>query len=212
MHNVCAGCGAYRADKSISDDGRLAICPECGHAHPFHRLPLLLVGGPSAGGKSTVCQGLLGNLAGLVVLDSDILWRREFDSPETGYRDYFELWLRLAKSIGQSGRPVMLFGAGTAVPDNLEPCIERRYFSTLHYLTLVADDATLTERLRARPSWRGSSSDDFVASQLSFSAWLRAYTGDPPITLLDTTGVEPTVTVEQVQAWARACLAAEGLA
>jgi len=33
--------------------------------------------------------------------------------------------LRLCKNISQAGNPVVLFGAGTGVPYNIEPCAER---------------------------------------------------------------------------------------
>lgn len=117
MMNVCHNCGLYRADKTINPEGPFAICPECGHRHPFLYLPLLIVSGASGSGKSTICHHLLGGQTkfGLchevVLLDCDILWRAEFDTPENNYRDFFETWLRVCKNIGQSGRPVVLFGA-----------------------------------------------------------------------------------------------------
>ncbi len=107
-----------------------------------------------------------------VCLESDILWRPEFDRPGDGYRDFFETWLRMAKNIGQAGRPVTLFGAGFAVPGNLEACVERRYFGPLHIPALVCDDDVLAQRLRQRPAWRGVT-EDFIAAQLDFNRWLR---------------------------------------
>jgi DNA-directed RNA polymerase subunit RPC12/RpoP len=80
MWNVCWQCGAYRADKIIDSAGSVAMCPECGHRHPFRRLPLLLVSGASGTGKSTVCQALLGQVPEVILLDSDILWRPEFNT------------------------------------------------------------------------------------------------------------------------------------
>jgi hypothetical protein len=129
MLNVCFQCGIYRADKIIDPAGPYAICPECGFKHPFLQLPLLIVSGASGVGKSTVCRQLLSRVSQVVLLDSDIIWRSEFNTPETKYRDFFETWLRLSKNIAQSGRPVGLFGAGAGVPGNIENCIERRYFS-----------------------------------------------------------------------------------
>ena len=126
MLNVCAQCGIYRADKKIDPDSPYAVCPECGFAHPFRYLPLLIVSGASGAGKSTVCRMLLDRLSEAVLLDVDILWRPEFNRPENHYRDFFETWLRLAKNIGQSGRPVVLFGVGLGVPDNMPPCVEYR--------------------------------------------------------------------------------------
>ena len=109
------------------------------------------------------------------------------------------MWLRLAKNIGQAGRPVALVGAGFAVPDNLEPCIERRYFSSIHYLALVCDDAVLAARLAARPAWRDSRGT--IAQQLEFNRWLIADRGEPPIERIDTTGVAERATADAVLAW-----------
>jgi hypothetical protein len=39
-------------------------------------------------------------------------------TPEDGYRVYRNVWLRLAKNIGQCGLPVVL--CGTAVPDQFD--------------------------------------------------------------------------------------------
>lgn len=203
MINVCERCGLYRADKQIDPDGPVAICPECGHRHPFRRLPLLLVTGASGTGKSTVANALLGTREDVVILDADILLSAEFGQPGEGYREFFERWLRMCKNIGQSGRPVALFGAGTGVPENMEPRIERRYFSTLHYLALVCDDEVLATRLRARPAWRESSSDRFATEQLRFNRWFRenAHRTQPNIDLLDTTDISIEESVAQVSAW-----------
>jgi hypothetical protein len=204
MLNVCHQCGLYRADKIIDPDGPVAICPECGHRHPFLALPLMIVSGASGAGKSTVCNLLTGRVRDAVLLDSDILWRPEFNKPEENYRDFFETWLRMGKNIGQSGRSVVLFGAGMGVPHNLEKCIERRYFSGIHYLSLVCNDDWLAARLQQRPTWRQSSQQPFIEEQLRFNRWFRAYDqngGQPPITLIDTTQSTPEETAQAVTGW-----------
>lgn len=204
MFNVCHNCGLYRADKIIDPSGPYAICPECGHKHPFHQLPFLIVSGASGAGKSSVCNAILGKLEDVVLLDSDILWRPEFNKPEDNYRDFFETWLRVAKNISQSGRPVVLFGAGMGVPENIEPCVERRYFSDIHYLALVCDDEILGQRLRARPVWRGSGDQASIDTHVQFNRWFKGgQSGDYPISLIDTTNVSLEATIEQVQAWIR---------
>jgi len=204
MFNVCHNCGLYRADKIIdpSGSGPYAICPDCGHKHPFRQLPLLIISGASGAGKSSVCQAMLGELEDVVLLDSDTLWRPEFNRPENKYRDFFETWLRLAKNISQSGRPVVLFGAGMGVPENVEPCIERRYFSDIHYLALVCDDDVLAQRLKARPAWRGSGDQAYIDEHIQFNRWFKeGQNRDYPISLIDTTNVSLETTIEQVKAW-----------
>ena len=200
MFNVCHNCGLYRSDKVIDPAGPFAICPECGHKHPFRMLPLLLVSGASGAGKSSVCQTLLGKMENAVLLDGDIIWRAEFNTPDDNYRDYFETWLRLAKNISQSGRAVVSFGAGMGVPANIEPCIERRYFSTIHYLALICDNEVLAQRLKARPAWRGSSEEAFVARQMQFNRWFKEK-GNRYASLIDTTSLTLETTAEQIQSW-----------
>ncbi len=206
MWNVCWQCGLYHADKLIDPDGPVAVCPACGHRHPFRQLPLLLVSGASGAGKSTVCQALLGRQFQVVCLDSDILWRPELNNPADNYRTFFDIWLRMCKNVGQAGRPVVLFGAGVGVPANLENCVERRYFGALHYLALTCDDGILIERLRQRPAWRQSHAPEFLSEQVRFNNWFKAQasTSRPAIDLLDTTGVPIAETVQQVLAWVQA--------
>jgi hypothetical protein len=203
MMNVCHNCGAYRADKIIDPDGPFAVCPLCGYRQPFVQLPLLLVSGASGAGKTAVHAYLSGKLPQVVPLDSDILWRPEYDKPEEHYRDYFETWLRLCKNISQSGRPVALFGAGLGVPENLEACIERRYFGALHYLALVCADEVLEQRLRDRPAWRKSDQPEFIQAHLAFNRWFKekAASGTPPVELLDTTHLALETTAAQVAGW-----------
>lgn len=205
VFNVCYLCGEYRPDKSIDLSGPYAVCPACGHRHPFRRLPLFAVGGPSGTGKSTICQQLSGRFSGAVLLDADILWLPEFNTPEDNYQRFFEVWLRMAKNIGQSGQPVVIFGAGFCVPDNLEPCVERRYFSHIHYLGLVCEGDELARRLRSRPEWRKSGSPAVIASQLEFNRWLRQEGPQqtPPLDLLDTTHAPRDQTAAAVARWIR---------
>ena len=152
MMNICHQCGMYRVDKEIDAAASIAICPECGYRHPFIHAPLFLVSGASGTGKSTVCQHLLGSDHQVVLLDTDILWLPEFNTPANQYRRFFETWLRMCKNIAQSGRPVVLFGAGVGNPDNIEPCLERRYFAFINYLALVCDDEVSAQAIFRRMS------------------------------------------------------------
>ena len=182
MFNVCPRCGEYCVEKRIDPSGPYAVCPYCDDNHAFLRLPLFVITGASGSGKTTVALRLVAALRGAaVVLDSDILWRPEFATPEDDYRSYRELWLRVAKNIGQSGLPVVL--AGTVIPDQFEHLSERRYFAAIHYLGLVAEDDDLTTRLRARPQWRSTGSNSFVEEMLRFNRWLKGNAGQtcPPI-------------------------------
>ena len=201
MFNVCPNCGEYAADKII--EGGHAVCPNCGFQHKFIRLPLFLLTGASGVGKTTTCLGLAARVKDFVVMESDILWRDEFNKPTNDYRDYRETWLRVCKNISQAGKPVVLCGA--AVPDQFERCVERRYFSTLHYLALICDDETLISRLKNRPAWRGSSSDEYIDEHIAFNRWLinNAPLTEPPMTLLNTAEITVNESVEAVEQWLR---------
>lgn len=204
MFNVCPSCGLYSVEKTIRPGTGWeaeAICPTCGYAHPFLRLPLFVISGASGTGKTTVGLRLARTDSRCIHLESDILWRAEFNRPENDYRDYRNLWLRVAKNIGQAGRPVALYGS--ASPSQFEDCPERRYFSQVHYLALVCDPQRLAERLRARPAWRSSGTEAFVANMIQFNRWFieNAAHSQPLISLLDTTHASPDETAAAVLDW-----------
>jgi hypothetical protein len=201
MFNVCDACGSYHPDKLIQPGAAgassHAVCPTCGHKHAFVRSPLWLVTGASGTGKTTVLRRLQG-MREVVLFDSDILWGPHFEKDARGF---FESWLRICKNTAQVGRPVVLSGAGTGVPSNLEACVERRYFAELHYLALICDEATLAARLRARPAWRRSGTEENVEDQLRFNRWFQREGPERAITLVDTSRETPEATADRVRSW-----------
>ena len=203
MFNVCPNCGELRADKIILPDGPYAVCPHCEHRHKFLRLPLFVITGASGVGKSSTCLALVAKTKDFVVMDSDILWRSEFDQPATDYRNYREMWLRVCKNISQAGKPVVLCGA--SLPEQFEQCVERRYFSEIHYLALVCSDEALESRLRSRPSWRNSSDEEYIKTHVAFNRWLKenARNTKPPMSLVDTSEITVDESVTRVEHWMR---------
>ena len=203
MLYVCHSCGEYRPDKIIDPSGPFAICPLCNHKHLFQMRPLLVVGGASSTGKTSVLNKLIGKINEVVLLEGDIIWRSEFNKPDEKYRDFFETWLRICLNISQSGRSVVLFNAGMVVPDNIEQCIGRRYFSEVHYLALTSEKTEIEKRLRERPDWRQSNDSSFIEQQITFNQWLinEAENTNPKITLLDTTQANVDTSVKEVAAW-----------
>ena len=203
MFNVCPQCGAYSERKEIDPRGPFAICPTCGYAHPFVQLPLFVLTGASGAGKTTIGLHLARSFHECVTMESDILWGAIPATAEDNYRAYRNTWLRVAKNIGQAGRPVIL--VGTALPDQLEACPERCYFTQLHYLAAVCDDATLTERLGARPTWRGAGTASFIAEMVRFNRYLKEHAPltSPPLALLDTSGQTIDESVAATIAWIR---------
>lgn len=203
MFNVCPHCGTYSDAKLINPAGPFAICPACGYAHLFVQLPLFVITGASGAGKTALCLALPPRLPECVVLETDILWGVVPATVEDDYRSYANVWLRVAKNVSQAGRPVVL--GGSTVPGRFEACPERRYFTDLHYLALVCDDAVLVERLQARPGWRQTGNPEFLASMRAFNRWFQdhAATTHPPMTLLDTSTRTLAETVDHAVAWVR---------
>jgi hypothetical protein len=209
MFNVCYHCGSYNVVKDIKkpETGAntkiaYAVCPDCGHLHPFKYFPLFVVCGASGTGKTRVCRELVADETPFIPLDGDILWHPVFDQPGNHYHDFYEVWLRLAKNIGQAGKPVIFFNGGAGVPGNLERCMESRYFSSFHKLALICEKTILTQRLEQRPGWRNCDRA-FITSQHDFNQWYRIIgpTLDPPITTLDTSNKPITQIVESVKTW-----------
>jgi DNA-directed RNA polymerase subunit RPC12/RpoP len=201
VFNVCPNCGQYSEEKEIDPHGPFAICPYCGYRHRFVRLPLFVITGASASGKTTVCLELATQMRECVFMETDILWRSEFADPEDNWHDYRNMWLRVAKNISQAGRPVVL--CGSARPEQFESCPERRYFTTIHYLAMVCEADELTKRLQSRPRWRASSRPEFIKEMLAFNAWFKqnAASTQPPMDLLDTTELVIQETCRRVQGW-----------
>jgi len=203
MINICYNCGEYSQNKVVDLVRNVATCPIYGYDHHFKPMPLLIVGGASGTGKSTVCQKLFGKLDDAVILEGDILWRPEFNTPDDSYHDFFNTWLRLAKNISQAGKPVVLFNAGMGVPGNIESLEERRFFSDVYYLALVCDDRELENRLKARPAWRKSGEKEYIEEHIKFNQWIKNRDNSliPRIEVIDNTNETDLDTTESVVSW-----------
>ncbi|HEY9790043.1 MAG TPA: AAA family ATPase [Candidatus Obscuribacterales bacterium] len=201
MFNVCPGCGEYSDAKEILLSPTRAVCPECKYERPFFSLPLFVITGASGSGKTTAALELTSKPSDFVVLDQDVLWNDCFNAPDNDYRLFRNTWLRLAKNIHQAGRSVLLFGS--AIPQQYETCTERRYFSAIHYLSLVCSPNELQRRLKDRPGWRKSGSEQNVQNMLNFNQWLieNAEQTQPKMTLLDTTDIDLGATVAAIRSW-----------
>ena len=124
MLYTCDKCGKTRTDQIIDGAGSLAICPECGYARPFRRMPLFAVGGACGTGKTALCKKIAGKVEGPVALDGDGLWEgKGYDAGDPG--KFYEDALRIAMNISQSGPAVAVFHAGFGLPGNLEKTVSR---------------------------------------------------------------------------------------
>lgn len=202
MFERCDRCGADRPQWQPSGSDAL-LCPECGQSAPFARVRLLLIGGASGSGKSAILSYLLRRRSSVTLLDSDILWREEFNRPEQNYAGFFGTWLQLALNIGQGGRPPAIFGAGFAVPENIENRPERRFFKAVYYLGLVVEETELIQRLRARPAWRRSTEEPELSRQIQFNQWLleQARDAHSEVEILHTSNCSAEASSRAVAAW-----------
>ncbi|MBO0684909.1 MAG: hypothetical protein J2P45_17300 [Candidatus Dormibacteraeota bacterium] len=127
-----------------------------------------MVTGASGAGKTTVIEPLRRRLPDFEVFDSDLIWH----VAELGADTWLNTWLQLAYAISRNGRATVLLGA--LGPDWFEGLPGRRLVGAIHSCHLNCADHLLEERLRARPAWRASSSEEFISRQKAFAAWLRA--------------------------------------
>lgn len=198
MLNTCTKCKKYSVEKEISEDGKYATCPFCGNNQEISRLPLFIITGASAVGKSTISAQLFLKEKDYIVMDSDILWNDYYNEPETEYKNYRETWLRFCKNISQIGKPVVL--CGSSIPKQFENCAERRYFSEIHYLAVVCDNDILKKRLI---EYRHFENQDFINGAIEFNTWLKnnAEKTSPKIQLLDNSLLTLEEATEMAEAW-----------
>jgi adenylate kinase len=198
MLNTCVECKKYSVKKQISSDEKFMTCPLCGYSQEMKRMPLFIITGASGVGKTTISAQLFQKEKDYMVMESDILWDDSFNVPENNYREYRELWLRMCKNISQIGKPVVL--CGCAVPEQFENCLERRYFSEIHYIAIVCAEDILYKRLT---EYRGYEDQGYIKVSVDFNAWLKenADKTQPGIQLLDNSNLTVDEAAEIVEEW-----------
>ncbi|MCX6046384.1 MAG: hypothetical protein NT075_14860 [Chloroflexi bacterium] len=170
-------------------------CPECQHEEAMRILPLFIVTGASGVGKTAVVPALRQLLPAWEIFETDILHGADWQQQRSN-------WLRVAHSIAQNGRYTIL--CGTMLPEDVDRCDHRPFFSQVCYLNLHFDDATRTARLRTRPAWRGCD-EAFIERHRQFAHWLLDHATtdfDPPLVTIETTARSPMRIAQAIHAWA----------
>ncbi|HEX2947690.1 MAG TPA: hypothetical protein VHT96_17265 [Clostridia bacterium] len=162
---------------------------------PTKRNKLFIVTGASGIGKSSACEVLFRNEKDYIVMESDLLWSDIFNTPEDNYRAYRELWLKVCGNISQIGLPVVL--CGCTVPEQLEVCDTRKYFSAIIYIAVVAEENELIKRMKYG---REITDDKWIESSVHFNEWLKNNNTKttPNIILVDNTSLSPEETSKKI--------------
>lgn len=193
MPLVCPKCGAY-ALNNIERSLNNTTCSACGQSTSANIFPLFIVTGASGSGKSTIVAELRCQLPECVIFDSDLLWGRT--------NEYHNTWLLITYSIAQGGRHTII--CGTLMPGDLDACEDRGLVGTIHFLNLHCSDEVREQRLRARPSWRQSSSDAFIEEHRRFAHWLlnnAAIVYDPAMSVVDTSNASVAEVAAAIAQW-----------
>ena len=166
-------------------------CLRCGIPQPVPDFPLFVVTGASSAGKTTITAPLRQKLPGCDVFDTDII----LQVAALGWDTWRNTWLRLAHAIALNGRVTVL--CGSLLPSQLESLPARKLVGPIRFCTLDCPNTVLAGRLRRRPSWRGTSTQDAIDRHQRFAAWLRAHIQP----CYDTSQLTPAETAERIATW-----------
>jgi hypothetical protein len=171
-------------------------CPRCGDESWLPARPLFVVTGASGTGKSTITGPLRNLLPGCLIFETDVI----LHVAALGWDTCRNTWLQLAHAAALGGQAMVLTGSLT--PDQLARLPARRLVGPIHFALLDCPDDVLAGRLRARPAWRGTSSQAKIIEHQRFAAWLRARIWPS----FDTGAASPAEVACQVAAWIRPLL------
>jgi hypothetical protein len=168
-------------------------CASCGAVTEVPALPLFVVTGASGAGKTTVTAPLCRLLPECAVFECDLINQ----VAALGWETWRDTWLRIAHGAAGSGRPTVL--CTSLLPGQLESLPARKLLGPIRFCNLDCPEDVLAARLRARPSWRHSNTEEVVLTHQRFAAWLREHI-DPT---WDTSTLTPDEAAERIAAWIR---------
>lgn len=194
FHMDCGPDALLERDPAEQEPGTAVLrCPRCGDRQRIPVKPLFVVTGPSGAGKTTVTAPLRRLLPECDVFEVDLT----LHNAAAGYDNWRNTWLQLAYGVGLNGRTTIL--SGSLTPDQLERLPFRKLIGPIHFCVLDCSDDVRAARLRARPAWRDSSSEEVIVQNQRFAAWLRERISP----CFDTGAVSPERSAEQVASWVR---------
>ncbi len=202
MFEICPFCGKYSDEMFLTEDE--LVCPGCGGRRPFRKLPIFFLTGASGAGKSSAAQVLFQKQKDYVTVECDILWRDCFNTPEDGYADYRETWLRLAANITQYGKPVVLCGCVT--PEQVMTRKRAKYFSGMYFVAVTNDSEEYLRHAKLR-----GFSEEHTRASLAFNNWLIENGKEHGIEIIDNTNLTSEETAEKVDAFVRRKLKEAGV-
>jgi hypothetical protein len=179
----CMSCGP-EAVLDRDPAAPLLRCPSCGEVSEVAARPLFVVTGASGAGKTTVTAPLRRLLPECDVFEGDLT----LQIAALGWETWRDTWLRFAHGVALNGRSTVL--CSSLLPDQLESLPARKLLGPTHFCNLDCPDDVLASRLRARPSWRHSSTEEVIVEHQRFAAWLRAHiqpSWDTSVTSVDET-------------------------
>ena len=191
MFEICPACGRY-SDGMLVEKGKIR-CSACGNAAPFVQRPLFFLTGASGVGKSTAARILFDTRKEYVTVECDILWRDFFNTPQDGYADFRDTWLRLAANVSQYGKSAVLCGCVT--PEQIQARPRKRYFSELHFIGVVCSEEEMARRMAKR-----GFEPAHAAASGEFNRWMREEGPASGVETIDATRLTPEETARRIHA------------
>jgi len=161
------------------------------------KLPLFIVTGAGASGKTFVVKELRKIMPDYDVFDYDTIFQFLKKDDKVDKHQIQNIWLRVAREIAESGRKTII--CGLIKPEDIEICKDFHYFSHIYYLILHCDEETRETRLRERKKM----TNEKIRYIKKLSKWFIeiAKNNNPPMPIIDTSKTDVTKVAEQIRAW-----------
>ncbi len=160
---------------------------------------LIILCAPCGTGKSTVNEILKSQelLPDYVTLDSDDINISWHDYKGTEREDqYFTDNVKRATELA-GNKNLLLVSAGMNPINFYEKVELDSEITDTHFIAMICSDEEIRKRLKARPAERNCGSDDFIQSQIEYSAWFKKNRGKFQ-KFIDNTGQPPKETAQLI--------------